>query len=316
MESNGLSPQGSVTAAAKRAPTFSVIMPTYNRAHLVMNAVNSVLEQTFTDFEFIIVDDGSTDGTHELLDAIEDPRVRVVSNTRTKGAPGARNTGIFMAAADWICAIDSDDLWDKDFLAHLATGVLQAHDEVGIVYGSTSWVDDGRVSRVKEASVGGFTFPRMLHDQFFYHTASAVRTSLLRELDGYDETLGDCEDTDVQLRLTQRCEMLPVPEAMYFYIRGGDDQMTRDYPRAAASMKRFMDKHFDLYDAHPAARFDTASKVLTLAVRGGQWKLARQMWLTIFPALWHEPVMFVRYQKRALFLLLARLRSKPTAASG
>lgn len=282
-------------------------MPTYNRADVVLRAVDSVLSQTVRDFEMIIVDDGSTDGSWEILNAINDHRVRVERNVRTKGAPGARNTGIYLAMGSWVCAIDSDDLWDRDFLKHLKQGVSRAGEKVGIVHGSVTFVENGRQTRVRRAEASGMTYPRMLHEHFFYHTASAFRTSILRELGGYDESLADGEDTDMQLRITECCEMLPVPDAMYFYDRSPNpERMTRDHAGSARSKKRFLKKHALLYKAHPGARFSFTNEALKSAILGNQWGLALEMWLRLVPALWRQPRSFVRYQFRAVQLLQSR----------
>ena len=97
------------------APLVSVIIPTYNRAALVAEALASVKAQTFRDFEIVVVDDGGTDGTWEALSAGQE--IRVLRHPRRRGVSAARNTGINAARGQWLAFLDSDDLWLPDKLA-------------------------------------------------------------------------------------------------------------------------------------------------------------------------------------------------------
>ena len=95
--------------------TFSVIIPAYNAAQYIKHSINSILNQTFSDFEILIVDDGSTDNTKEIIQTIEDKRVQYI-HQRNGGVSSARNTGIRNANGEYICFLDSDDLWKPDHL--------------------------------------------------------------------------------------------------------------------------------------------------------------------------------------------------------
>jgi glycosyltransferase involved in cell wall biosynthesis len=94
----------------------SVIIPTYNRQHKIGAAIRSVLQQTFRDFELIVVDDASTDGTLDILDEFKDKRIRVVRHTRNSGSSQARNTGLNSSRSKYIAFLDSDDEWMEDKL--------------------------------------------------------------------------------------------------------------------------------------------------------------------------------------------------------
>ncbi|HGG59096.1 MAG TPA: glycosyltransferase family 2 protein, partial [Gammaproteobacteria bacterium] len=100
-------------------PFFSVIIPSYNHAHYVCEAIDSVLDQTFSDFEIIVVDDGSTDHTRQAIQGYEHPAIHYIYQDN-KGLPGARNTGIRHARGRWIALLDADDLWHRERLAHIA----------------------------------------------------------------------------------------------------------------------------------------------------------------------------------------------------
>src|SRR5690606_24341739 len=102
--------------------------------------------------------------------------------------------------ADWICQIDSDDLWSHDMLAHLAAGVERAAPSVGVVYGSDHWIEieSGRVRRRRVAELSGYAFKRVLVRDFYHHCAAAIRREAFDSVGGYDESLNGVEDTDLQ----------------------------------------------------------------------------------------------------------------------
>ena len=110
----------------------SVVIPTYNRAHTVLDAVWSVLTQRFRDLELIVVDDGSTDDTAARLAAVGDPRLQVIMG-RHAGVSAARNLGVAKASGDLIAFLDSDDLWHPDKLA-CEVAFLTRHPEVDAVF--------------------------------------------------------------------------------------------------------------------------------------------------------------------------------------
>ncbi len=121
------------------SPFFSVITPTYNRAQFIVSAIESVLAQTFHQFELIIVDDGSMDNTESLVApfANKDPRVRYIKQ-ENKGRSTARNVGIEAAKGEYICFLDSDDLWRNKHLKILQATIIQ-HADPALYYGGLTW---------------------------------------------------------------------------------------------------------------------------------------------------------------------------------
>ena len=114
-------------------PRMSVVMPVYNVEAYIEEAIQSVLDQTFEDFELIVVDDGGPDSSIALARAFSDPRIRIVSQAN-RGLAGARNTGIAEARAAYIALLDSDDRWHRDKLLHHYVH-LQANPHVDVSYG-------------------------------------------------------------------------------------------------------------------------------------------------------------------------------------
>ena len=133
-------------------PIVSVVIPTFNRAHVVGQAIESVLAQTLTDFELILVDDGSSDNTAEIVKSFVDPRLRYVRQSNA-GAGLARNRGVDESSADLIAFLDSDDLWMPDKLATVVACV-KAHPEVTAVFHDLEW---RRGDEVKPSLIRAFS---------------------------------------------------------------------------------------------------------------------------------------------------------------
>lgn len=161
-------------------PRVSVIMPTYNRADSLRRSIDSVIAQQWTDWELVVVDDGSTDGTRALLAHLHDPRVRVI-HQENRGVAGARNRGLEAAQGELLAFLDSDDEWPDHHLA-LATAFFAAHPGEDL-YSSEFWEDFGRGLLVKHfrpeifawypataAQIGSRTFasPPPLGDRYLH----------------------------------------------------------------------------------------------------------------------------------------------------
>ena len=132
-------------------PHFSVIMPLYNKAPYVRKAVESVIGQTFVDWELIIVDNGSTDGSSEIVAAFTDPHIRIVRLEDNIGPGGARNHGVAKSSALWICFLDADDWWEPAFLEEMA-GLVERHPDAGI-YGTSYYIVKNGKKRIAPIGV-------------------------------------------------------------------------------------------------------------------------------------------------------------------
>lgn len=309
-------------------PTVSVVLPTFNRADIVMQAIGSVLQQTFSDLELIIVDDSSTDATWSKLSRITDPRVRLVANTGAKGGAGARNHGVGLARAEWICQIDSDDLWSPDMLEHLVAGIERASPAVGVVYGSDHWIEfeTGAVRRRRRAELAGYAYKRVFERDFYHHCAAAIRRTAFESVGGYDVSLEGVEDTDLQHRLTEEWEVLPVPEAVYLYRIGRDDQVTKAHATRARQQLKFLAKHEGVLRTMPASLVKIVGVIMVSCLEGAQWLDAARLYLRLLrwgPA---APRLVYRYSLRgavvlrhhvvAWFSRRGRKRAEPVATRG
>lgn len=207
-------------------PAISVIIPTFNRKWAVGRAVDSVLQQTFTDFELIVVDDGSTDGTAELLQRYG----AAVGCLRqpNRGVSAARNLGIANARGALIAFLDSDDLWLPDKLKHQAA-FFDQHRQALICQTEEIWIRNGRRVNPKKRhrKPEGMIFRQSLALCLVSPSAVMIRKALLDEMGGFDESLPACEDYDLWLRISCKHPVHLIDEPLIIKHGGHADQLSR-----------------------------------------------------------------------------------------
>ena len=199
-------------------PLISVIIPVFNGERTVLETVQSVLQQTFTDFELIIINDGSSDRTLALLSTVDDHRIQVFSY-ENGGLPVARNRGIERAQGQYITFIDADDLWTPTKLADQLTA-LQKNPEAGMAYSWTLTMDDktGALHPGKFVSFDGDVYAQMLLSNFIASGSNAMLTAeAIRSVGGFDAALASCEDWDYWLRVAARWPFVVVPKPQILY---------------------------------------------------------------------------------------------------
>ncbi|MEQ9486133.1 glycosyltransferase [Coleofasciculus sp. F4-SAH-05] len=201
-------------------PIISVIIPAYNAEKTIQETVQSVLNQTFTDFELLIVDDGSKDATLDMIKRIPDPRIQVFSYPNA-GANVSRNRGLAQAGGEYVAFLDADDLWTPDKL-EAQLKALQSNPDAAIAYSWTSFVDESGHFLHKGicATDTGNVYAKLLLVNFLESGSNPLifRQSLV-EIGGFDESLPACQDTDLYLRLAERYLFTVVPKIQVFYRR-------------------------------------------------------------------------------------------------
>ncbi|HEX6463960.1 MAG TPA: glycosyltransferase family A protein [Vicinamibacterales bacterium] len=184
-------------------PTVSVIMPAYNVAPYVGDAIRSALAQTFTDFELIVVDDGSKDGTAAVVKelALRDARIKLVQQSN-RGLAGARNSGLRASRGEFLALLDSDDLWEPTFLAE-QLAILAAHAEIDIVTGN-AWIlggaNHGQPARPHPDPRPTPYLAAMIGDEWSVFIMSVFRRHVYTKIGPFDESMRSNEDYDFWLR--------------------------------------------------------------------------------------------------------------------
>lgn len=199
-------------------PKVSVVIPAYNAQSTITETINSVLEQSFSDFELIIINDGSTDNTLQLINQIKDSRLQVYSYPNG-GLPMARNRGINHASSQYISFIDADDLWTVDKL-EMQIRALEKVPEAGVAYSWTMCMDNaGKTFHPGvEATFEGNVYPQLLTSNFIASGSNVlIRTEAIKSVGEFDITLKSCEDWDYWLRLAPLWEFVVVPKPQIIY---------------------------------------------------------------------------------------------------
>ncbi len=206
----------------------SVIIPTYNRAEYLRRAVESVCNQHRFAGEILIIDDGSTDNSREIVERLSGSHIIRYISTENRGVAAARNLGVSLAACDHIAFLDSDDHWVPDKL-HRQMGSLRQHSQYAIAHTGEKWMRRGVHLNQKRIH-------RPQHGDIFAHclrlcavgmSTVVMAKELFLESGGFDTALPCCEDYDLWLRLSCEHEFLLVPEALTVKEGGRDDQLSR-----------------------------------------------------------------------------------------
>jgi glycosyltransferase involved in cell wall biosynthesis len=203
----------------------SVIIPTYDRIETLPRALRSVINQTFSDWELIVVDDGSTDYTVEMI--LRDyPTVRL-HRQENGGVSSARNSGVALASGEWIAFLDSDDVWLPEKLERQLSA-LANEPELRLSHTDEIWIRNDRSVNQPKAytKAGGGIYHRCLPLCCICPSSVLLRRDLFDEIGGFDETFPVCEDYDLWLRITAREPVHYLDEALVRKYGGHEDQLS------------------------------------------------------------------------------------------
>lgn len=254
-------------------PKLTAIIPTYNRAKTLSRAVDSVLDQTFEDLEVLVVDDGSTDETQELLDSYSDPRIRVITHETNRGANVARNTGIENARGEYVAFLDSDDEWCPAKVAKQLAALDDRGSDWVATYCDTEVRVPGISGRFRTLAANVLSHadgePRMEGGEQLVGEILAgnvhpgagstllVRTDVAREVGGFDETLDRFQDPEFVLRLLDEGKVAYVDEPLVVRLETGapaaetvaeaNDRYLRKY---AGAVEKFERQGYDIRGRH------------------------------------------------------------------
>ena len=206
----------------------SVIIPTYNRSDTLKRALDSVMNQSRKVDEVIVIDDGSTDTTQELLKA-HFPKINIIYQDN-QGVSAARNTGIKKAKGNWICLLDSDDSWQPDKLEKQIKTLSENSDYV-LCHTNETWYRKGKLlkQQKKHKKRGGHIFQHCLPLCAISPSSAMIRRDLFDVIGLFDETLPACEDYDMWLRICSKYPVLFIDEELTNKFGGHDNQLSRKH---------------------------------------------------------------------------------------
>ncbi len=262
----------------KNKPTVSIIIPTYNRRQLIARSIESVLNQTYRDFELIVVDDGSTDGTSEVVAGFNDQRIRYIRHEKNRGEAAARNTGIKAARCDYIAYQDSDDEWLPEKLARQMELLEEASPQVGVVYTGFWKAENQRRTYIPFSWVNqknGNIHKELLKGNFIGSPVALIKKECFDKVGLFDERLRNLVDWEMWLRISKqyhfRCVDEPLAIAHY------DSDNVSDNPASLIdALKLVLEKNRDEFEKEKKFLARHWINIGNLLVAKGETKRGRQ----------------------------------------
>ncbi|MEC4986624.1 MAG: glycosyltransferase, partial [Oscillatoria sp. PMC 1076.18] len=216
----------------------------YNGERTIKETIESVLNQTWTDFELIVINDGSTDSSLQIISEIQDSRIVVFSYPNT-GLAASRNRGIEQATGNYLTFLDADDLWTPDKLADQLE-VLQENPQAGVAYSWTDCIDEqGKfLRRGSYVNVSGNVYANVLLVDFLENGSNVmIRRQALEEVGGFDESLPASQDWDMWLRLAAKYEFVAVSKPQVLY-RISSSSMSSNVKNLETACLRIIERSF------------------------------------------------------------------------
>lgn len=268
---------GTEGVPARHSPVFTVVIPAYNGARIVRRAVDSVLRQTFPDLELIVVDDGSIDGTLEVLSGYDDARLSLLRQEHV-GVSSARNHGASRARGRFLTFLDSDDVAEPTWLEQLGRRLLAGAD---VVCCGLSFVDDdGREVTATPHDLGPLFHHRQ--GQFLAGTY-AMRTELFHHVGGFDSQLAFSENTELAMRLAsaEAAQRWASTDAPLVRIHRSAARSDGRYLQAQiASVQRLLERHPDAFRRSPRDAALGLTVAAVCAAKLARWHDARRFLLS------------------------------------
>lgn len=266
------------------SPFFSVVIPTYNRPEYLREAIQSVVSQTFADFELIVVDDSPEETARPVIESFADVRLSYVTNDHSSGGAGTRNAGIERARGTWVAFLDDDDLWLPQKLERQAEKIAGSDDQVALVYtGHTTF---------RQGSGRTFTFipskEGWIHEDLlawnvingFYSVA--VRRDVLAKLGGLDERFPAMQDAELYVRVAKEHKVAFVADPLVRVRDSEGGRITTNYTNKLRGSQLFWEKFQTDISKSFYLRHRAAARVFMFAfVKGDLRELLRSTPLTL-----------------------------------
>jgi len=227
---------------------ISVVIPTYNRPALLRNSINSVLSQTYRDFELIVIDDCSSDNTPGVLEDFRDERLKVIRNSSNKGIAAVRNIGVTSSQGKYIAFLDDDDEWLPDKLEKQLKIMENGPESLGCVYsGRLTIGPDGR--EVVSTSIPRYrnkVLNELLLENFITTSTVLIKISCFDKAGIFDEEIPYGEDYDMWIRIAEDFEYDFAPEPLTKY-RVHPSSITGNYTKVINGIEKILSKYSSLY---------------------------------------------------------------------
>jgi glycosyltransferase involved in cell wall biosynthesis len=285
-------------------PLVSVVIPVFNRAGLIARALDSVARQTFDDYEIIVVDDGSTDGTVDTVRNWRGKPVRLIQHSQNRGAAAARNTGVSSSSSRWIAFLDSDDHWEPEKLARQMSALNGA--PAAFMACATSYYSwDGERKRTVQFNIPPGRF--VVEIRFGCYIAPGSTLVAARQAfdvtGGYDEALRHHEDWDWLLRFVDHGDLLMVSEPLVHVHRGRRERAAGDPDPVPAALERIRARHLPRFKAQGGVARRQFESSLLVEAAAGMYRMNRPIAAVRYIV---ESMMIYPFRGAAFFRTLSR----------
>ncbi|MDC0932439.1 glycosyltransferase family A protein [Arcobacteraceae bacterium] len=205
---------------------ISLIIPTYNREKLLSKTISSVLNQTVKIDEIIIIDDGSTDNTKEIVNNFQNNTIKYIYQ-ENKGVSNARNHGIKIASYEWLSFLDSDDIWEEEKIEKQIKFHKQ-NPHIFLSHTDELWMFNNKIIKQKKHQLkpSGFCFEENIPNTLIGASTLIVHKKVFEDVGYFDEDLIACEDYDLWLRILRKYELGLVDEKLITKIAGHENQLS------------------------------------------------------------------------------------------
>ncbi len=271
---------------ATSSPLVSVVVPTFNRPELVARALRSVLAQTFTDYEIVVVDDGDKIGARDVVGSFHDPRIRYLKNDPPKRGGGAtRNVGISESKGKYVAFLDDDDEWLPEKLALQLEEFTKTAPDVGFSVTSVSnTTDNGEVVNRVVPGVRNFLPIILIRFKGFLTSSLVVRRSVFADVGMFDASLPSHQEIDLLLRIGQKYKGIGIakPLVRMNMLSARGEHIGGNLDRRIKGRELLLEKHMVLYAQHPR---ELALLIFWLALwcrDAGQSEKAKQYFMKAF----------------------------------
>ena len=256
----------------------SIVVPTYNRASLLPRCIQSVLEQTYCDFELIIVDDGSTDNTASIVSQFNDPRILYLQQKENMGAQRARNIGIKAAQSELIAFQESDDEWFPENLEKKVDLMRRAPQNIGVIYSQFYKIHKGGEKVLwppkNIRKLSGNLLEELSRGNFITDQAAVVRKTVFSDVGLFDESLPGMQEWDMWLRVAQKYDFLFIKEPLLitYYT---DNSITSHSEWRLRGREIIFNKHSKIFRRYPRILAMHAYTIGNARALRGNIKMAR-----------------------------------------
>lgn len=237
-------------STGKSRPTVAVVIPTYKRKSKLERAVNSVCNQSYSDWRLYVVNDAPSHDVSDILP--DDDRITYIQHKENQGAPAARNTGIKKSQSRFIAFLDDDDEWKHEKLERQIDTFKNLAPDYGLVYTGHTIINEKSV-KIYDPDVAGEIFHELLHSNIIPSPTPLIKRECFRNVGNFDTHFPSSQDIDMWLRIAREYKIGVVPDSLAISYKGHEDRITENMMRKINGKKKLINKYENNLKSRPEA---------------------------------------------------------------